>query len=263
MMAPPRALKDKTSGASASVPEDVPPATCPGWFQKALDLLHDDHTKIREEIKAKAEEAKDYCDGEISRVMVRVEDLEKQVNPRDDISLFLVIQNLDVPIDCHDPKLSEEVENIFKEIGVAHLVKIEESFRMGRSANPRYIPITKVRLHSKEQVQIVLKAASRLRGSQRYARVFLRESTPKYARDMEANFRFLAKMFPEDLFFKNGRLLTQAQFQAASAANQARAAGPRLGLQQRHVDRAHLGSRQSQDVRLDNPEVRVEQTDNK
>ena len=95
------------------------------------------------------------------------------------------------------------VQKIHDAIGVGHL-DIIECFRMGRSTNPNYIPIIKVRMASREAVQLVLKNAGRLKNNDDFGRVFIRESKPQWARNLEFNIKALAKR--SDLTFTRGRI---------------------------------------------------------
>ena len=85
---------------------------------------------------------------------------------------------------------------------------IKEVFRMGHSLNPSYIPIVKVRLGSRDMVQKAVKQAGRLKreGDEGYDRVYIRESRPQWARNLEHNIRVMSKA--HNLPMERGRILS-------------------------------------------------------
>ena len=80
---------------------------------------------------------------------------------------------------------------------------IKQVFRMGKSDNPRYIPVVKVQLCAAREVQAVVKNGHKLKHLK--PGVYVRESRPKWVRDSEHNFRTLARS-GEGFTWRNGRL---------------------------------------------------------
>ena len=143
-----------------------------------------------------------YVDGQISQVSSRIDSLEARQEKAQGQEVWAVIQGLPKNQNESAPELRAKVDQMLDIIGVP--VMISECFRMGRAeANPNYIPIVKLRLESREQVQQLIKNARRLQSS-KFDKVFVRESKPLWARNLEFNIRELAKS--QGMGFARGRV---------------------------------------------------------
>ena len=119
---------------------------------------------------------------------------------------WLVIQGLPVSHGGTPEMLLDKTVRIMRVVGLV-AGDIKETFRMGHSLNPSYIPIVKVRLSSRDLVQKAVKQAGRLKreGDGEYDRVFIRESRPQWARNLEHNIHVMSKA--HNLPMERGRIL--------------------------------------------------------
>ena len=167
-------------------------------LQKFHELLLEDFGR---KVTAAVQEMKDYVDGEIGIVISRIEKVEaasaEALGPAE-----LVVQRLPKSDDENPPNLINKIASIFRAMGLDS-IHIIRAFRMGRSDNPRYVPIVQVFVENKEQLKTVLRHASRLKNSE-FDGVFIRESLPAWVREQDYNIRQLAR--ESGLEFRRGRV---------------------------------------------------------
>ena len=99
-----------------------------------------------------------------------------------------------------------KVDEVLDAVGVNPSTIVQECFRMGHSHNPSYVPIIKVRLENREVVQKAIKQSGRLSRAG-FHKVFIRESRPQWARDLEYNIRTMSKVYEGGGGGKRGYIL--------------------------------------------------------
>ena len=184
-----------------------------GNLRQELEKLHDPLLeRFAEKVNAIAKDLKDYVDNEVGLIVTRLEALENRSRNgegavgngvggagADDIREWLVVERLKFE---DDEDLKFKISTLFEDMGVGDVSK-KQVFRMGKSDNPRYIPVVKVQLGAAREVQAVVKNGHKLKHLK--PGVYVRESRPKWVRDSEHNFRTLARS-GERFTWRNGRL---------------------------------------------------------
>lgn len=194
--------KSSASGNTANTGELLTTAEFKEQMQLMSQGLISKIDSIKEEINDivanKIAEVTNYIDNEIKIMTRRIEDIEKkQVSNL--MASEVNVNNEDCYIIVQGLKPTEK-ENTIARVGdlldvMRCDVRVEDAVRIGAGTN-NYCPLIKFRVPSKENARAVLRARFVLKDSDKYRKVYVRQSKPKWQRDIEANFKILMRGLP-------------------------------------------------------------------
>ena len=170
--------------------------------------------KLKDEIKKEIKGLQDYIDGEISRVLTQMNDLEKKIQvieKKQEVQNefneeeTIVINSLPHKI---NENLKQEVTNLFRDGLQLTDIHVVNTKRMkNRDNKPGLVKVQLQDLHTKKRV---LNAKTKLKTSALYNKVHIRSSRSHADRLAEQNMRTLLKSMPNGknfYFTSNGRLI--------------------------------------------------------
>lgn len=179
--------------------------------QKMLNMSHSDHPLTLLDLRAEllklddsfatklnavVTQVTEYVDTQLGQIYPRIDKIEEENDRRTEEESWLVIHGISQQDDESPQSLDKTITTILQDIGSTASNIKESTFRVGTTK------IIKTRFHSKHETQQVVKLAYRLKKN--HPGIFLRESRPQWARDLDWNVRAMAKA--QGLSIKKGRI---------------------------------------------------------